>query len=118
LGPCFLLISIYLRGRAMLALAFLAVTRATLADEDATLASSANEIRRMFTALCAQPRDDQHAPPLVTLAPPPPGTRPPLSLPSGNDYIGTAHEIRFPVPCRNCMPRMTPRLTGKAVRCE
>jgi len=46
---------------AMLALAFLAVTRAALADADAGLVSSANEIRRMFTALCAPPRDDQHA---------------------------------------------------------
>jgi SRSO17 transposase len=46
---------------AMLALAFLTVTRASLADDDAGLASSANEIRRMFTALCAQPRDQQHA---------------------------------------------------------
>jgi SRSO17 transposase len=46
---------------AMLALAFLAVTRAALADEEATFISSANEIRRMFTALCAPPPDDQHA---------------------------------------------------------
>ena len=59
---------------AMLALSFLIVTRATLADGDAGLASSANEIRRM-------------APP----PPPPPRTRPPLPLPAtttasaGND---------------------------------
>ena len=46
---------------AMLALAFLAVTRAALADDSAGLASSANEIRRMFTALCAPPRDEHHA---------------------------------------------------------
>ena len=46
---------------AMLALAFLTVTRASLADDDAGLASSANEIRRMFTALCAPLRDQQHA---------------------------------------------------------
>jgi hypothetical protein len=46
---------------AMLALAFLAVTRTALADHDARLASSANEIRRMFTALCAPPRDEQQA---------------------------------------------------------
>ena len=46
---------------AMLALAFLTVTRAALADDDAGLASSANEIRRMFTALCAPLRDQQHA---------------------------------------------------------
>ncbi len=46
---------------AMLALAFLTVTRAALADGDAGLASSANEIRRMFAALCAPPRDEQHA---------------------------------------------------------
>src|SRR6202034_1519570 len=46
---------------AMLALAFLAVTRAALADDDAAPASSANEIRRMFTALCAPPPDQQHA---------------------------------------------------------
>jgi len=46
---------------AMLALAFLAVTRAALAGEDAGLPSSANEIRRMLTALCAPPPDEQHA---------------------------------------------------------
>jgi SRSO17 transposase len=46
---------------AMLALAFLAVTRAVLADEDAILASSANEIRRMFTVLCGPLPDEQHA---------------------------------------------------------
>ena len=46
---------------AMLALAFLAVTRTALAGDDAGLASSATEIRRMFTALCAPPPDEQHA---------------------------------------------------------
>jgi SRSO17 transposase len=46
---------------AMLALAFLAVTRATLADGDAELSSLANEIRRMFTALCGPPANEQHA---------------------------------------------------------
>jgi SRSO17 transposase len=46
---------------AMLALAFLTVTRASLADDDAGPASSANEIRRMFTALCAPSRGQQHA---------------------------------------------------------
>ncbi len=46
---------------AMLALAFLAATRAALADDSAGLASSANEIRRMFAALCAPPPDEQHA---------------------------------------------------------
>ena len=52
----------------MLALAWLAVTRARLAEtgeEDATahrqLTTSANEIRRMFTALCGPPPDEQHA---------------------------------------------------------
>jgi SRSO17 transposase len=45
---------------AMLALAWLAVTRAALAD-GAVLVSSANEIRRMFTAICAPPPDEQHA---------------------------------------------------------
>jgi hypothetical protein len=45
---------------AMLALAFLAVTRAVLADDDTGLTSSANEIRRMFTALCAPPPDEEH----------------------------------------------------------
>jgi hypothetical protein len=44
----------------MLALAFLAVTRAAL-DDDAGLASSANEIRRMLTALCGPSADEQHA---------------------------------------------------------
>jgi SRSO17 transposase len=44
---------------AMLALAFLAVTRAALADGDGRAASSANEIRRMFTALCTPARDEQ-----------------------------------------------------------
>jgi hypothetical protein len=46
---------------AMLALAFLAVTRAALAGGDAGLASSANEIRRMLTALCGPPPGEQHA---------------------------------------------------------
>jgi hypothetical protein len=46
---------------AMLALAFLAVTRAALAGDDPDLASSANEIRRIFTALCGPPPDEQHA---------------------------------------------------------
>lgn len=46
---------------AMLALAFLAVTRGALAGEDAVLASSANEIRRMFSVLCGPLPDEQHA---------------------------------------------------------
>jgi hypothetical protein len=46
---------------AMLALAWLAVTRAALADDSGQALSSANEIRRMFTALCGPPREDQHA---------------------------------------------------------
>jgi SRSO17 transposase len=46
---------------AMLALGFLAVTRAALADGTSPLASSANEIRRMFTVLCSPPRGEQHA---------------------------------------------------------
>ena len=46
---------------AMLALAWLAVTRASLADDSDDLVTSANEIRRMFTALCGPPRDE-HAP--------------------------------------------------------
>jgi hypothetical protein len=46
---------------AMLALAWLAVTRASLADGSNDLMTSANEIRRMFTALCGPPRDEQHA---------------------------------------------------------
>ena len=46
---------------AMLALAWLAATRAALADDDGQLATSANEIRRMFTALCCPPRGEQHA---------------------------------------------------------
>jgi hypothetical protein len=46
---------------AVLVLAWPAVTRAALADDDAALASSANEIRRMFTALCSPPPDEQHA---------------------------------------------------------
>jgi hypothetical protein len=41
------------RHPAMVALAFLAFTRAALADGDAALMRSANEIRGMFTALCA-----------------------------------------------------------------
>jgi hypothetical protein len=46
---------------AMLALAWLAVTRASLAGDGNDLMTSANEIRRMFTALCGPPRDEQHA---------------------------------------------------------
>jgi hypothetical protein len=46
---------------AMLALAFLAATRAALADGTSGLPSSANEIRRMLTVLCAPARDQQHA---------------------------------------------------------
>lgn len=46
---------------AMLALAWLAATRAALADDDDQPATSANEIRRMFTALCCPPRGEQHA---------------------------------------------------------
>ena len=46
---------------AMLALAWLAVTRAGLADDSDDLVTSANEIRRMFTALCGPPRDEHHA---------------------------------------------------------
>jgi hypothetical protein len=46
---------------AMLALAFPAVTRSALADDSHALASSANEIRRMFTARCAPRRDEHHA---------------------------------------------------------
>ncbi len=46
---------------AMLALAWLAVTRAALADDNDQLTSSANEIRRMFTALCSPPFDEQRA---------------------------------------------------------
>jgi hypothetical protein len=46
---------------AMLALAWLAVTRAALSDDSGQALSSANEIRRMFTALCGTPRDEQHA---------------------------------------------------------
>ena len=44
----------------MLALAWLAVTRDSLADGGNDLMTSANEIRRMFTALCGPPRDEQH----------------------------------------------------------
>jgi SRSO17 transposase len=46
---------------AMLALAFLAVTRAALAGDSPQAMTSANEIRRMFTALCGPPADEQHA---------------------------------------------------------
>ncbi len=46
---------------AMLALAWLAVTRASLAEDSDDLMTSANEIRRMFTALCGPPHDEQHA---------------------------------------------------------
>jgi SRSO17 transposase len=46
---------------AMLALAWLAVTRAALADDTGQLMTSANEIRRMFTALCGAPRHEPHA---------------------------------------------------------
>jgi hypothetical protein len=45
----------------MLALAWLAVTRAALADGSGQLVTSANEIRRMFSALCGPPRREQHA---------------------------------------------------------
>jgi hypothetical protein len=45
----------------MLALAWLAVTRAALADDSSQVMSSANEIRRMFAALCGPPRDEHHA---------------------------------------------------------
>jgi hypothetical protein len=53
----------------MLALAFLSVTRAALADAGGTLASSANEIRCMSTALRALPRDEQRARASVRAAP-------------------------------------------------
>jgi SRSO17 transposase len=46
---------------AMLALAWLAVTRAALADDSDGLMTSANEIRRMFTVLCGPDRDEQNA---------------------------------------------------------
>ena len=46
---------------AMLALAWLAATRSSLADDSDDLVTSANEIRRMFTALCGPPRDEHHA---------------------------------------------------------
>lgn len=53
---------------AMLALAWLAVTRAALAGppapgqaRESQLATSANEIRRMFTALCGPSGNEQHA---------------------------------------------------------
>jgi hypothetical protein len=45
----------------MLALAWPAVTRAALADDSDQLMTSANEIRRMFSALCGPPRHEQHA---------------------------------------------------------
>jgi len=44
----------------MLALAWLTVTRAALAGDDTQLVISVNEIRRMFTALCCPPSDEQH----------------------------------------------------------
>jgi hypothetical protein len=43
---------------------------ATLAGYAGILATSANEIRRMFTALCGPSHGEQHARPLVTMAPP------------------------------------------------
>ena len=46
---------------SMLALAWLAVTRAALADGNDQLVTSANEIRRVFTVLCGPPPDHQHA---------------------------------------------------------
>jgi len=46
---------------AMLALAWLAVTRAALADDSDGLMASANEIRRMFTTLCGPDRDEHNA---------------------------------------------------------
>ena len=49
------------RALAMLALAWLAVTRASLADDNDDLMTSANEICRIFTALCSPPPDEQHA---------------------------------------------------------
>jgi hypothetical protein len=49
----------------MLALAYLAVTRPRLAAADPPaedqMTVSANEIRRMFTALCSPPPDQDHA---------------------------------------------------------
>jgi hypothetical protein len=52
---------------AMLALAWLAVTRAELAGSgqpggtpDSRLVTSANEIRRVFTALCGPLPDEKH----------------------------------------------------------
>ena len=45
----------------MLALAWLAVTRAALADDSDGLMASANEIRRMFTTLCGPDRDEHNA---------------------------------------------------------
>jgi hypothetical protein len=55
-------------GCGALAAAWLAVTRAALVGPpapgqppDAQLITSANEIRRMFAALCGPPRDEQHA---------------------------------------------------------
>ena len=49
------------RADELAALAFLAATRAALADGTSGLPSSANEIRRMLTVLCAPARDQQHA---------------------------------------------------------
>ena len=46
---------------AMLALAWLAVTRAALTDDNGELPTSANEIRRMFITLCGPARDEKHA---------------------------------------------------------
>jgi len=66
----------------MLAPAWLAVTRAALADDDGRLVTSANEIRRMFTALCSRPPRRAARSLLVTMAAPPPGTRTPLPLPA------------------------------------
>lgn len=45
---------------AMFALAFLVVTRAALADDSEDVISSANEIRRVFTALCGPLPDEPH----------------------------------------------------------
>jgi SRSO17 transposase len=46
---------------AMLALAWLAVTRAALTDDNGELPTSANEISRMFITLCGPARDEKHA---------------------------------------------------------
>jgi hypothetical protein len=45
----------------MLALPWLADTRAELADDNSQVMSSANEIRRMLAAFCGPPRDEHHA---------------------------------------------------------